>query len=73
MSIVDDVNKVISEFPANAEHPAELARLSRFFVEMKRAGIAKTQEYNLPRPNTLGRVVVKGFHTSVSGSIEGPQ
>ncbi len=55
MTIVDEIHKLMSEFPPTTPEAEELQRLSRFLTEMKRIGVAKTQEYNLPRPDTLGR------------------
>lgn len=58
MSIVDDVKKATGEFPAATGDPEELARLQEFLLQMKEAGVAKTREYDLPRPDTIGRALV---------------
>ena len=58
MSILDEINKVKAEFHTATSNEAELQRLDRFLTEMKRAGVARTQEYNIPQPDTLGYVLV---------------
>jgi hypothetical protein len=55
MPTVEELRKVLSSFPAETRNAEELARLQTFFAEMKSAGIAKTREYDLPRPDTIGR------------------
>lgn len=56
MAIVDDLRKVLDDFPQQHLEKARLAELRAFLDEMKAAGIAKTREYDLPRPDTVGRV-----------------
>jgi len=56
MSIVDDLKRTLASFPDTSVHPAELARLQQFFTQMKDAGVARTREYDLPRPDTIGRI-----------------
>ncbi|MFH1113254.1 MAG: hypothetical protein V1792_04980 [Pseudomonadota bacterium] len=58
MSILDEISKVKAEFPTTTPNAAELQRLGRFLAEMKRAGVARTQEYNIPQPDTIGYVLV---------------
>lgn len=58
MSIIDEINKVKVEFPTTTSNAAELQRLDQFLTEMKRAGVARTQEYNIPQPDTIGYVLV---------------
>ncbi len=55
MAIVEEVKKAAASFPAGTPDPDELVRLQRFFREMKDAGIARTREYDLPQPDTIGR------------------
>ncbi|MDX2206454.1 MAG: hypothetical protein SFU57_02310 [Gemmatimonadales bacterium] len=58
MPVVEDLKKAFGTFPAVTPDPAELARLQQFFAAMKTAGIAKTREYDLPQPDTIGRAAV---------------
>ncbi len=55
MSIVDEIHELMSEFPSITPDAEELLRISRFLIEMKRVGVAKTQDYHLTRPDTAGR------------------
>lgn len=58
MSIIDEINKVKAEFPSTTSNADELQRLNRFLAEMRQAGVAKTQQYNIPQPDTIGYVLV---------------
>ena len=58
MPIVDDVRKTLAQFPSITRNPEDLARLQQFFNQMKDVGVAKTREYDIPRPDTIGRVLV---------------
>jgi hypothetical protein len=58
MSILDEINKVRVEFPKRTPDAAELQRLGQFLAEMKRAGVARTQEYNIPQPDTIRHILV---------------
>jgi hypothetical protein len=55
MPVVEELKKALATFPQITPDPAELARLQQFLAEMKTAGIAKTREYDLPQPDTIGR------------------
>jgi len=59
MAIVEDLKKAVAKFPAGTRDPEELVRLQRFFREMKDAGVARTREYNLPPPDTIGRSMLQ--------------
>lgn len=56
MATVDDLRKVLADFPQQAPDQGRLAELRAFLEEMKAAGIATTREYDLPRPDTIGRM-----------------
>jgi hypothetical protein len=58
MPIVEQLERTLAAFPNASPDPEELVRLQRFFNEMKDAGVARTREYDLPRPDTIGRAVV---------------
>jgi hypothetical protein len=58
MPVVDDLKKMRAGFPAITPNPEDLARLQKFFNHMKEIGIAKTREYDIPRPDTIGRALV---------------
>jgi len=58
MPIVHDLKKTLAEFPSVTPNPEDLARLQQFFNQMRDIGIAKTREYDIPRPDTIGRVLV---------------
>ncbi len=55
MLVVEELKKMLARFPQVTPDPAELSRLQQFLAEMKMAGIAKTREYDLPQPDTIGR------------------
>lgn len=54
MRTVDQVTKILAEQPAIGQYPEDLKSLQDFFQRMKAAGIAKTREYDLPLPDTVG-------------------
>jgi hypothetical protein len=58
MSVVDDVKRTLAEFPSTTADAEELARLMRFLAQMRRAGLTKMRDYDLPRPDTIGRSLV---------------
>jgi len=58
MAIVDDLKKTLAEFPSVTPDAGDLARLQQFFERMKALGVAKTREYDIPRPDTIGRALV---------------
>jgi len=58
MSILDDLKKTLAEFPSVTPNPEDLARLQQFLKQMKDTGVAKTREYDIPRPDTIGRALV---------------
>ena len=59
MSINERIQKSIAEYEATRSDSTELIRLQEFLQRMKDAGVAKTREYNLPPPDTLGRTMVE--------------
>jgi hypothetical protein len=59
MPVVEELKKALAGFPEIAPNPAELVRLQQFLAEMKTAGIARTREYDLPLPDTIGRAASK--------------
>ncbi len=67
--LVEELKKTLTRFPQVTRDPAELARLQQFLADMKEAGIAKTREYDLPLPDTIGRAAgnlpVQGHLTSI--------
>lgn len=58
-SVVDGVRDLLGGFSKTSPDPSELERLQNFLQRMKEAGVAKTREYNIPRPDTLGRAFVE--------------
>lgn len=58
MPILDDLKKTLTEFPLVTRNPEDLARLQQFLKQMKDSGVAKTREYDIPQPDTIGRVLV---------------
>lgn len=63
MSLVDQLKTTLATFPRVAPNAPELVRLRGFLAAMQSAGIAKTREYDLPLPNTIGRAANKvGVH-----------
>ena len=65
MAILDELNKTLKSFPQANPDSNELVRLRSFLSEMKTAGIAKTREYDLPQPDTIG-------HTSTRRPVKNP-
>jgi len=55
MGTVEDLKKALESFPRATQDAEELVRLQQFLNEMKTAGIAKTREYDLPQPDTVGQ------------------
>lgn len=55
MAIDERVRTLLADYPPHSSNAGELARLQEFLQRMKEAGIARTREYDLPRPDTLGR------------------
>jgi|CXWL01.1.fsa_nt_gi hypothetical protein len=62
MHIADRLIEAIETHKAAASDPEELVRLQEFLCRMVAAGVAKTREYDLPQPDTLGRTTVESFH-----------
>lgn len=60
MQVVKELEKTLAEYPPNSSDTEELARLRDFLQRMKEAGVARTREYDLPQPDTLGRALVEG-------------
>ena len=58
MQVDERVKKALAEYPRASQDRGELARLQEFFQRMKDAGVARTREYDLPLPDTLGRAMV---------------
>lgn len=64
MDIADRVTELIAE--CNQPQPEDLLRLQEFLSRMKAAGVAKTREYDLPQPDTVGRTLVEQFQNRTS-------
>jgi len=58
MQVIERVNKAVAEYPVVSKNQEELIRLQEFLQQMKDAGVARTREYDLPQPDTLGRALV---------------
>ncbi|MCY4546670.1 MAG: hypothetical protein OXD39_15695 [Gemmatimonadetes bacterium] len=54
MSIIDKVKDASEHHNPNSRE--DLQRLEEFYDRMKEAGVAKTQTYKLPQPDTIGRI-----------------
>ena len=61
MKIADRVSEAIAARKIEASHPDELVRLQEFLSKMIAEGVAKTREYDLPQPDTLGRTALENF------------
>jgi hypothetical protein len=59
-------SNAIVGYEATSSDPAELVRLQEFLQRMKDSGVAKTREYNLPPPDTLGRTMVEKEQNKVT-------
>jgi hypothetical protein len=55
VTIVEKVKDALAAAPSDQTMSDELRRLSEFNAEMKRLGIAKQYEYDLPLLDTIGR------------------
>lgn len=62
MDVIDRVRKALEDSPNSSIKQEELSRLEDFLKQMKAAGVAKTREYDLPLPDTLGRAFVEPSH-----------
>jgi len=62
VDVTDRVKKALANSPELSSKPDELSRLEEFLKKMREAGIAKTQKYDLPLPDTLGRTFVESLH-----------
>ena len=57
MSFVEEVEKEIAMISAARAESDDFIRLSTFYDEMKRLGMNKKHEYNLPLIDTVGRTL----------------
>jgi len=57
MQLVDQLKKTLKDCPVVSSDLEELARLQQFLQRMKDAGVARTREYDLPLPDTIGRTL----------------
>ncbi len=64
MPISDRLAQTLAKFPSVTSNPDDLARLQQFLKQMKDSGVAKTREYDIPRPDTIGRVLVNARQTT---------
>ncbi len=71
MPIVDDLTKVLANLPTEMPDAQELMRLQRFLTDMKEAGVAKTRDYDLPRPDTIGRSATEALRKATSSAPAG--
>lgn len=71
MQVIEQVKKAVAEYPVASKDQGELARLQEFFQRMKDAGVARTREYDLPQPDTLGRALVTGTEKGKSAPLLG--
>lgn len=55
MTLVDKLKETLETFRTGTSDSEELERLQQFLSEMKSAGVARTREYDLPQPDTIGR------------------
>ena len=69
MTLRDKIERVLSEKREITERP-DFRRLSRFYEEMKQAGIVLKRQYDLPPLDTVGRWLDHGVS---SGSRQGDQ
>jgi hypothetical protein len=68
MPIIDELKKAVEQFPSSTANPKELERLKEFFDRMKREGVVKTPEYDIPRPDTIGRNLLE-THCSIYAQL----
>lgn len=57
MSLVDEVAEVIAGDAVARGASDEFVRLSAFYDRMKRLGLVRKQEYDLPLIDTVGRTL----------------
>jgi hypothetical protein len=57
MSLVDDVTEQIAQVSAARSSIDDFVRLSAFYDEMKRLGLIRKNEYDLPLIDTVGRTL----------------
>ncbi len=61
MTIADRMIAAMETHKATSTKQEELVRLQDFLSRMIAAGVAKTREYDLPQPDTLGRAALEKF------------
>ena len=54
-TLVDQVQRVIVDFPAEKRGDPSLQELREFYERMLKAGIVMKQRYDLPLVDTIGR------------------
>ena len=59
MNIVKEVTELRERFENETQDVQELNRLEELYERMKAAGLIKPQTYNLPQPDTIGRLLAK--------------
>jgi hypothetical protein len=51
-----EIKKMKTTLEKNSARKKEIERLSDFMEKMKAAGLAKSREYDLPGPDTIGKI-----------------
>jgi len=64
MTMVEEVEKEISERNESLENDKDYVRLRDFYVEMQELGVAKKPQYDLPPLDTIGRRLYEVRHTT---------
>lgn len=57
MTLVDELQALLSSFKPKPDRAEELRRLEEFYERMKAEGFATTREYDLPPLDTIGRAL----------------
>lgn len=64
MSISEQIQKELSETKKILEKNQDFISLEEFYAEMKKLGVAKKPEYDLPLIDTIGRNLYEINHAS---------
>lgn len=59
MTTVDQLKKLINGFESQSQDLEDLERLRSFYERMKREGVAKTRNYEIPQVDTIGRAIYR--------------
>ena len=63
MTLAEELQRLLIEYPANAPDPVELNRLGELLTQWREAGLVKPRQYDIPHPDTIGYPIISGDPT----------